>query len=40
MINGASKSGATVSENGETYDVYTIGDEAQVLIDDDINVVI
>ncbi len=39
-ITGATRTGASVSENGQTYDVYTIGDDANVLIDDDINVII
>ena len=37
---GATKTSATVDEGGETYDVYTIGAETTVLIDDDIDVVI
>jgi hypothetical protein len=39
-ITGAVKTTATVSEGGQTYDVYTIGDDHTVLIDDDITVVI
>lgn len=39
-ITGAVKTTATVSEGGQTYDVYTIGDDHTVLIDDDVNVVI
>jgi len=39
-ITGAVKTTATVSEGDETYDVYTIGSDHTVLIDDDVNVVI
>ncbi|MCV2893298.1 Ig-like domain-containing protein [Lentibacter sp. XHP0401] len=39
-ITGATKTTGTVTENGQTYDVYTIGEDATVLIDDDVNVVI
>jgi hypothetical protein len=36
---GAQKTGATVRD-GETYDIYTLGQEGTVVIDDQINVVI
>ncbi|WP_439110082.1 Ig-like domain-containing protein [Lentibacter sp.] len=39
-ITGAVKTTGTVTEDGQTYDVYTLGEDATVLIDDDINVVI
>ncbi|RFP89873.1 hypothetical protein DZK27_05300 [Rhodobacteraceae bacterium 63075] len=38
-ITGATHTGQSVTENGETYDVYTVGDHS-VLIDDDVNTVI
>ena len=38
-ITGATNTGQSVTENGETYDVYTMGDHS-VLIDDDVNTVI
>lgn len=37
-ITGAANTGQSVSENGETYDVYTVGDHS-VLIDDEVNIV-
>lgn len=37
-ILGASDSGTSTTINGETYDIYTMGDDAQIFIEDGINV--
>lgn len=39
-ITGATNTGQSVDINGETHDVYTLGTEGTLLIDDDITVVI
>ena len=39
-VTGAVNTGQTVNVNGETHAVYTLGDSATLIIDDDINVVI
>ena len=39
-ITGPVRTGATVDMNGETHEVYTLGDTGTLIIDDDINVVI
>ncbi|WP_375280564.1 Ig-like domain-containing protein [Pseudooctadecabacter sp.] len=37
-IAGATDSGTTTTIEGKTYDVYTMGDDAQIFIEEDINV--
>lgn len=39
-ITGAVRTGETVSIDGQTHDVYTLGDTGRLVVDDDINVVI
>jgi large repetitive protein len=38
-ITGATRTG-TEARDGQTYDIYTLGTEGTLMIDDDINVVV
>jgi len=39
-LTGAANSGMSTTIDGRSYDIYTMGDDAQIFIEEDINVTI